>query len=187
MSKQLPVEPDDANIEVGDVEVDACALVAPANPDVHELRVVAQRDLAAGVHLSVRTLKGVFATDEPGRAFSTASKTGHCGSPTLVVTPSGEPQPFPKSPYRPRQARPVPPITVGGEGYTPGEQVNVTYKTGLASASSLPICISTANPDDTFSCTGDIPTTNAGANGAHKIKVKGISSFATAKNTFTLT
>jgi len=49
MPKQLSVEADDANIEVGDVEVDSCALVAPADPNVHELRVVTKRDLAAGV------------------------------------------------------------------------------------------------------------------------------------------
>jgi hypothetical protein len=49
MSKKLRVEADDANIEVGDVEVSAGALVAPADPNVHELRVVTKRDLAAGV------------------------------------------------------------------------------------------------------------------------------------------
>ena len=72
MPKQLSVEADDANIEVGDVEVDSGALVAPADRYVRELRAVPKRDLARAT-LSVRTLKCVFATGEPGRAFSRAS------------------------------------------------------------------------------------------------------------------
>ena len=75
-------------------------------------------------------------------------------------------------------------MTVSGEGFAPGEQVNVSYETGLASPSSVSVCTTTAIPDGTFSCGGNIPTSNAGASGAHKIKAKGVTSLATAKATF---
>ncbi len=78
-------------------------------------------------------------------------------------------------------------VTASGEGYQPGEQVNVIYKTGLTNPSSVSICTTTAAADGTFSCTGDIPTADAGATGNHKIKAKGTTSHATANTTFTLT
>jgi hypothetical protein len=49
------------------------------------------------------------------------------------------------------------------------------------------ICTATADSDGTFSCTGDIPPTNVGADGTHKIKAKGMTSLATANTPFTLT
>lgn len=78
-------------------------------------------------------------------------------------------------------------VTLNSEGYLPGEQVNVTYETGLSSPSSVSICITTAHSDGTFSCVGDIPSSESGALGSHKIKAKGMISLATAKTTFTLT
>lgn len=79
------------------------------------------------------------------------------------------------------------PVDVSGTGYTPGEQVNVTYKTGLSSPKSLNICSITANTDGTLSCTGNIPASDAGADGTHTIKAKGVTSLATATTTFALT
>jgi hypothetical protein len=78
-------------------------------------------------------------------------------------------------------------VAAGGEAYTPGEQVEVSYGTGLASPATVTICSTTANPDGTFSCSGDIPMSNAGAAGSHKIKAKGMTSGAIAKTTFMLT
>jgi hypothetical protein len=78
-------------------------------------------------------------------------------------------------------------VTVSGEGYASGEQVNVTYKTGLASPSSVNVCSSTADSDGTFSCMGSIPTSDAGATGGHKIKAKGMTSLATGETSFSLT
>lgn len=74
-----------------------------------------------------------------------------------------------------------------GGGYKPDEKVKVTYKTGLASPSSVAICHATATPYGTFSCNGNIPTSNAGASGAHKINANGLSSLAVATTKFTLT
>jgi hypothetical protein len=80
-------------------------------------------------------------------------------------------------------------VVVSGGGYSPGELVKATYKTGLArpNTSAVAICSTTANPNGTFSCTGSIPTATAGADGAHTIKAKGMTSHATAKTIFTLT
>ena len=64
--------------------------------------------------------------------------------------------------------------------------MNVTYEPGI-SPPSVSVCRTTANPDGTFICLGNIPTSNAGPAGDHKIKPKGTTSLATAKTTFTLT
>ncbi len=78
-------------------------------------------------------------------------------------------------------------VSISGQGFTSGEKVNVTYETGLASPSSVSICKTTANPDGTFSCSGNIRRSTAGANGSHKMKAKGMTSHAIATTTFTLT
>ena len=74
------------------------------------------------------------------------------------------------------------------KGYQPGEEVAVTYRTGLTERSAVSLCATTAAIDGTFSCSGDVPSgANAGADGNHKIKAKGTSSLAEATTTFTLT
>ena len=79
-------------------------------------------------------------------------------------------------------------MTATGEGYQPGEEVAVTYRTGLTKRSAVSLCATTAAIDGTFSCSGDVPSgANAGADGNHKIKAKGTSSLAEATTTFTLT
>jgi hypothetical protein len=88
----------------------------------------------------------------------------------------------------PSSGSPGTPVDLSGGGYTPGEQVNVTYKTGLSSPSSVSLCMAAAESDGTFSCVGDIPSgVNAGAEGSHKIKAKGTSSHAVGTTTFMLT
>ena len=80
-------------------------------------------------------------------------------------------------------------VNVSGGGFTAGETVTATYKTGLVSPSppSLSVCVATAAADGTFSCNGTIPTTDAGALGAHKIVAQGSTSLSTAHVSFTLT
>ncbi len=79
-------------------------------------------------------------------------------------------------------------MTATGEGYQPGEEVAVTYRTGLTKPFAASLCTTTAAIDGTFSCSGDIPSgANAGAGGNHKIKAKGTSSLAEATTTFMLT
>ena len=79
-------------------------------------------------------------------------------------------------------------VRVTGEGYQPGEEVSVTYQTGLTSPASVSLCATTAASDGTFACSGDIPSgADAGAVGGHKIEAAGSSSLAEATKTFTLT
>jgi hypothetical protein len=80
-------------------------------------------------------------------------------------------------------------VTVTGEGYQPGEQVNVIYKTGVTSPSTgVSLCTTTAATDGRFSCSEDIPyRRHAGAAGIHKIKATGTTSFAEATTMFMLT
>jgi YVTN family beta-propeller protein len=60
-------------------------------------------------------------------------------------------------------------VTVSGRGFNPGETVNITYKTRLASPKSVTICSATAGSDTTYTCSGTVPPpATAGANGSHK-------------------
>ena len=80
-------------------------------------------------------------------------------------------------------------VAVSGEGYSPGEQVNVRYSTGLASPypSVIVICSATTEPNGTFSCLGHIPPSSiAGPQGGHAIRSIGKTSGAVARMTFTL-
>jgi hypothetical protein len=79
-------------------------------------------------------------------------------------------------------------VSVSGKGYAPGEQVNVTYKTGLSSPKKVLICTTTAAADGTFSCVGDIPSpAEAGVDGSHNVQSVGQTSGTVAKTPFTLT
>ena len=81
-------------------------------------------------------------------------------------------------------------VAVSGGGYSPGEQVNVKYETGLLSPnpSTVTMCSAIVNPDGTFACLGHIPHPSiAGLEGAHIIEAIGKTSLAIAKTTFTLT
>jgi hypothetical protein len=79
-------------------------------------------------------------------------------------------------------------VTVSGRGFNPGETVNITYKTGLASPKSVTLCTTRAHSDTSYSCSATIPpTATAGASGAHKILAKGATSHIKVKTTFTLT
>jgi hypothetical protein len=79
-------------------------------------------------------------------------------------------------------------VTVSGQGFTPGETIKVSYKTGLASPKSVTVCTTTALPDGSYSCSGTIPPkATAGAHTAHKMLVKGATSLIKVKTTFTLT
>jgi hypothetical protein len=95
--------------------------------------------------------------------------------------------PVPDVSISPTSGDPGTSVTVSGEGYQPGEQVDVNYKTGLASPKKVAICDTTANPNGTFSCMGSIPTTNDGADGTHTIQAGGQTSGAVAQTPFTLT
>jgi virginiamycin B lyase len=80
-------------------------------------------------------------------------------------------------------------VTISGGGYSPGETVNVVYKTGLAAPNPAKVTLcTTIATDGTFTCTASIPASaTAGAAGAHKINATGTTSLNKATITFTLT
>jgi len=78
-------------------------------------------------------------------------------------------------------------VVASGRGYAPGEQVNVTYLTGGGTHLTVAVCNASADSDGAFSCSGNVPTTNAGTVGKHTIKAKGVTLHASASTTFTLT
>ena len=79
------------------------------------------------------------------------------------------------------------PVTVSGNSFAPGEQVNVSYKTGLSNPRSVSVCSASADSGGTFSCNGNIPpSSTAGAKGAHTIAAKGLTSHDTATTMFRL-
>ncbi len=77
-------------------------------------------------------------------------------------------------------------VTVSGQGFNPGETVKIIYKTGLVSPTSVTICSATAASDTSYTCSGSIPTATVGANGAHNIVAKGLTSGIKVKAIFTL-
>ncbi len=89
----------------------------------------------------------------------------------------------------PSSGEPGTSVTVSGEGYQPGEQVNVIYKRGITGPTAgIPLCTATTATDGRFSCSGDIPSgVKAGAAGDHKIKATGTTSLAEATTMFMLT
>jgi hypothetical protein len=90
----------------------------------------------------------------------------------------------------PNSGSPSTSITASGGGFSPGEMVKVTYKTGLAAPNpkKVVLCSVTVSDAGTYSCTGTIPaSTSAGAPGAHKVIAKGGTSHFKAATTFTLT
>jgi hypothetical protein len=81
-------------------------------------------------------------------------------------------------------------VTASGGGFSPGEKVKVTYKTGLAAPkpAKVVLCSATVSSAGTYSCNGTIPaSTSAGAPGAHKVMAKGGTSHFKATTTYTLT
>lgn len=80
-------------------------------------------------------------------------------------------------------------VTVRGKGYQPQEQVNVYYRTNrhLPNPTRILICTTTAGVDGKSTCTGVIPTSNAGRPGSHTIQAEGQTAGTTAQTTFTLT
>jgi hypothetical protein len=72
-------------------------------------------------------------------------------------------------------------VTLSGGGLDPGEGVLVRYDTGVR------LCKTTADALGSFSCHGTIPTTGAGAPGAHVIQAVGRTSVIRVRATFTLT
>ena len=55
----------------------------------------------------------------------------------------------PSASVSPSSGSPGSPVAVSGSGYTPGEQIDVTYETGLSSPAALAICSATAEPNGT--------------------------------------
>lgn len=79
-------------------------------------------------------------------------------------------------------------LSVSGEGYTPGETVQVEYKTKIAGSEWMDVCSGPAASDGTFSCSGDLPSSeSAGPVGNHKLHALGLSSGAVGSSTFALT
>jgi hypothetical protein len=90
----------------------------------------------------------------------------------------------------PNSGTPSTSVTASGGGFSPGETVKITYKTGLAAPkpAKVVLCSATVSAAGTYSCNGTIPaSTSAGALGAHKVMAKGKTSLHKAATTFTLT
>jgi hypothetical protein len=78
-------------------------------------------------------------------------------------------------------------VSVSSGGFKSGETVDVNYKTGLTSPKTVSICNATATTSGNLTCSGTIPTTDAGALGRHVVEAVGSSSGDTTSGTFTLT
>jgi hypothetical protein len=80
-------------------------------------------------------------------------------------------------------------VAASGHSFMPGENVPVTYYTGLAAPSpaTAVICVGIVGDDGSFTCYGHIPSTNQGAIGKHKVTAKGFISGTSAKTHFNLT
>ena len=78
-------------------------------------------------------------------------------------------------------------VTVTGSRFKPGESVNVVYSTGLSQPSTQILCTPTASSTGTINCPTQIPATNAGALGAHKITATGSVTNVAGSTIFTLT
>jgi hypothetical protein len=64
--------------------------------------------------------------------------------------------------------------------------VSVSYATQLPSPTSVVLCTALVGTNSSYSCSGSIPTSNAGPPGAHQLTATGQSSALTATATFTL-
>ncbi len=81
-------------------------------------------------------------------------------------------------------------IVASGTSFSPGENVPVTYHTGLAAPhpTTVVLCTGIVAGDGSFSCNWHIPSTaHAGAAGKHKVTATGVISGFTAKTHFKLT
>ncbi len=96
--------------------------------------------------------------------------------------------PVPKTAISPKLGPKGTAVTVSGTGFSPGETVKATYKTGLASPKPawIKVCSAVVASNGGFSCKGAIPTTNAGALGTHTIFSEGLSSLRKATTSFSL-
>jgi hypothetical protein len=77
-------------------------------------------------------------------------------------------------------------VTVSSGGFSSGETVKIIYKTGLVSPASVLLCKGTASGSGSVSCSGTIPTSNAGASGLHVVQATGMTSGHKTSGTFTL-
>lgn len=80
-------------------------------------------------------------------------------------------------------------VAASGHGYSSGETVDVSYRTGLRAPNptTVLLCSGQASANGAFSCKGTIPTTDSGSTGSHKITAKGTASLLVASVVYTLT
>lgn len=94
--------------------------------------------------------------------------------PPLTITPSTGPR---------RTA-----VRITNGTFNPGASIRVKYKTGMASPRGVLLCTTTARADGTIDCNGQIPgPAKAGANGAHTIVAKDLTTKQKQTTTYTLT
>ena len=80
-------------------------------------------------------------------------------------------------------------VVASGTSFSPGENVPVSYYTGLPAPhpTTVVVCIGIVAGDGSFTCYGHIPSTaQAGAAGKHKVTANGFISGLTAKTHFNL-
>ena len=118
----------------------------------------------------------------------------------VVHAASGGPVPFARTPIgftsreplvsvTPRAGGPGSPVVVEGLGFAPGENVDVSYLTGVKTIATPPtvaLCSATASPDGAVGCEGALPS-RAGPSGGHTVVASGQDSFLQGETTFTLT
>ncbi len=107
---------------------------------------------------------------------------------TTTFNTIGEITTPPYATVNPASGPPGTQVAVAGAGFTPGETVTATYKTGLTEPKDVTVCTAVATSSGSYSCTGDIPAAStAGSTGLHKIKAKGGTSASVAKAGYSLT
>jgi alpha-tubulin suppressor-like RCC1 family protein len=78
------------------------------------------------------------------------------------------------------------PVSITGSSFAPNETVQVNWLTQLASPSQQLLCTATTTPTGDLSCSGTIPSVNAGPTGPHTINAIGSTSAVGASTPFTL-
>jgi hypothetical protein len=63
-------------------------------------------------------------------------------------------------------------VTISGTSFVPGGTIHASWLTGITATPKVSLCSTVVASDKTFSCNATVPTTDAGALGAHLVLVK---------------
>jgi hypothetical protein len=123
-------------------------------------------------HFTTPTVTGGLVLVAAGNVVEAFTGPTGLAAPALRVTPASGPK---------GEA-----VLLYGQGFAPGETVTVKYRTRLVGPVTVVLCKPTADQGGAYACGANIPTTDAGPRGAHKVVAKGETSHRKATSTFTL-